>query len=236
MPEIVIVSDDHHMPAYLGMPAGTGPWPGVVVLHDALGQTSASRQQVDWLAASGYLAVAPDLFARGNRMLCLLSVGRQMVARSGTAFADIEAARLTLAVRPDCTGQIGVIGFCMGGGFALLCAAGRGFDAASVNYGSVPKDVETLLAGACPVVGSYGGRDRMLKGAAGRLDGALQAISVARDVREYADASHSFLEVHDGKTGWMMARIGMGFHAASAADARRRILAFFADHLGRSRP
>ena len=59
MPEIVIMSDDQAVPAYIGVPLGRGPWPGVVVLHDALGQTDASRQQVDWLAASGYLAVAP---------------------------------------------------------------------------------------------------------------------------------------------------------------------------------
>ncbi len=53
MPDIVIASGEQAVPAYLGIPAGDGPWPGVVVLHDALGQTDASRDQVDWLAASG---------------------------------------------------------------------------------------------------------------------------------------------------------------------------------------
>ncbi len=43
----------------------------------------------------------------------------------------------------------------MGGGFALLSATQKGFDVASVNYGPVPKDAEALLAGACPIVGSY---------------------------------------------------------------------------------
>ncbi|MDX7954030.1 dienelactone hydrolase family protein, partial [Lichenihabitans sp. Uapishka_5] len=66
MPEVVIAGGGNAIPAYLGIPDGNGPWPGVVVLHDALGQTDASRGQVDWLAASGYLAIAPDLFARGN--------------------------------------------------------------------------------------------------------------------------------------------------------------------------
>lgn len=231
MPDIKIAPGKQTVSAYFGIPAGDGPWPGVVVLHDALGQTDASREQVDWLAASGYLAVAPDLFARRNRLLCLLAVSRQLASRQGTAFDDIKAAQTWLVDRPDCTGRTGVIGFCMGGGFALLSATRKGFDVASVNYGPVPKDAEALLAGACPIVGSYGGRDRMMKGAARHLDDALQANGVEHDVREYPDAGHAFLEVHSGKLGWVMARLGMRFHGASAADARQRILAFFAHQL-----
>jgi carboxymethylenebutenolidase len=231
MPDVLIAYGGQRMPAYLAVPAGIGPWPGVVVLHDALGQTEASRGQADWLAASGYLAIAPDLFARGNRLLCLLAVSRQLVTRQGTAFEDIEAARAWLLDRPDCTGRTGVIGYCIGGGFALLSAVQKGFDVASVNYGPVPKDAEGLLAGACPIIGSYGARDRVTKGSALRLDDALTANGVEHDVREYGDAGHAFLEVHGGRHGWLMARLGMRLHGPSAADARRRILAFFSDYL-----
>ena len=226
------------LPGYLAAPAASGPRPGVVVLHDLVGMSHDLRRQADWLADAGYLAVAPDLFRGDRRPTCMIRMMRETRRREGPTFADIGATGRWLAERPDCTGRVGVIGFCLGGGFALLLAAQHAFDAASVNYGPVPKSAysEEVLAGACPVVGSYGARDPGLRGAGDRLARVLSAVGVDHDVATYPDAGHSFLNDHDPADLPALFAVqfrvtGNPYHETSAQDARRRILDFFGRHL-----
>jgi carboxymethylenebutenolidase len=165
----------------------------------------------------------------------VLATMRASRSGKGAAYENIEAARQWLASRDDCTGRVGIIGFCMGGGFALLSAPQFEFAAASVNYGEVPDDAEERLAGTCPIVGSYGRRDRTLKGHAERLERALTKLDVAHDVKEYPDARHSFLNrLNAGPVLTPIVRFaGYDYHHPSAEDAWRRIFSFFDGHLSK---
>jgi carboxymethylenebutenolidase len=218
---------------YLARPAGIGPRPAVVMIHEIFGLDEVMRGHADRLAGFGYLTLAVDLFSAGSTARCLVATMTAMMRGRGRAFADISAAHDYLADSPECTGKIGVIGFCIGGGFALL-TANNGFDAAAVNYGQLPRHLDEAVAGACPIVGSYGGRDPSLRGAARRLDAALDNAGVTHDVKEYAAASHAFL--NDAEAGPRVLRpflrvAGIGPESESAKDAWDRIERFFATHL-----
>ncbi|MDQ6716291.1 MAG: dienelactone hydrolase family protein [Actinomycetota bacterium] len=221
--------------AYAVRPPGSGRVPGVVVVHEAFGLQDVTRRQAEHLASLGYAVVAPDLFSDGGAMRCLRTTMRSMRTGRGRAYQDIAAARQWLLDQDDSNGAVGIIGFCMGGGFALATAAGHGFDASSVNYGMLPSTPD-VLEGACPIVASYGGRDASLAGAAGKLEHHLTRLGVAHDVKEYPEAGHSFLN-DEQSVPWYLAPVlrvaGFGPQPEAAADAWGRIARFFSQHLAR---
>ena len=219
-------------PGYLAAPTGTGPWPGVVVIHESWGLNTDIRASAHRLTSGYYLALAPDLYEGKSFARCFRGVFRQLHAGSGPAFDAIDAARAALAARQDCTGKVGVLGFCMGGGFALLCAPRGEFSAASVNYGQVPDDAERALAGSCPVVASYGARDPMGAGPPRRLEEALTALDVPHDVKVYPGAGHSFMGI---KPSWLTPLVRLArldYRQDDAEDSWHRIFTFFGEHLG----
>ena len=213
---------------------GISQWPAVVMVHEAFGLTDVMRRQAERLARRGFVVLMPDLFTMGGARSCLRATFRALLSGQGRAFVDIERSREWLVSRDDGTGRVGILGFCMGGGFALL-AASRGFNASSVNYGMLPKDLDAALGGACPIVASYGGQDGSMRGAAAKLEAATTRADIPHDVKEYPTAGHSFL--NDAPSGPKILQplfsrvLGVGPDPVAAADAWARIEGFFDEHL-----
>ncbi|MEO3786386.1 dienelactone hydrolase family protein [Actinocorallia sp. B10E7] len=216
---------------HLSVPQGKGPFPGVVVLQDAFGLTAELRRVCDHLAENGYLAHAPSLYRRGR---CVQQVFRGLMRDEGPVYDRIRQARDELTARPDCTGRVGVMGFCMGGRFALV-AGGRGvFDAASVNYGVLRgiEEFEDLLDAPCPVVASFGGKDKLVPlPDVERYREALERKGAPVDLKVYPEVSHSFFQNYTGVRGAYMKVSGMTHDPEASADGWSRILAFFGEHL-----
>lgn len=215
---------------------GPGPHPGVVVLHESFGLNDDIRRIAARFAEAGYCALAPDLYSHGTRIACLSRVLLDMMSgRIAREIADIHAAREALAAREELDpGRIAIAGFCQGGGFALIAGARPGFSAAAVNYGMVPSS-RSILEGMCPVVASYGARDRVVgRRMAERLEGHLSELGVPHEIKTYEGVGHSFFSKVDGWQGWL-ARVptgmAVGYDEQAAEDGWKRMLTFFEQHV-----
>lgn len=218
------------IPGYLAAPSDASPWPGVMVLHQGYGLDDDIRRITDRVAAMGYLAVAPDL-VDGRGWRCLARLFRDLRRGHGEAIEKLESVIAWIRARADCTGQVGTIGFCLGGGFAFLLGARGEVDAAAPSYGLAPRD----FTSSCPVVASYGARDRLHRGQAAKARRLLAEAGVAQDVKVYQTAGHSFMNQSDGDHRLVelisQPFLAVGYDREAAEDAWSRIEAFFREHL-----
>jgi carboxymethylenebutenolidase len=128
----------------------------------------------------------------------------------------------------------------MGGDFALMMAPRDGVSAASVNYGGATQEVERALPAVCPIVGSFGAKDRWpgIRKVPARLESMLSEAGVEHDIKVYPGAGHGFLNdlQPEEMPIWVKAIAKLAaasFDEPSALDARRRIAGFFDTHLQR---
>ncbi|BAX93080.1 dienelactone hydrolase family protein [Mycobacterium shigaense] len=229
MTTIEIDTPDGPIDALLSTPPGTGPWPGVVVIHDAFGYGRDKQQTNERIAQAGFVAITPNMYARGGRVRCITRVMRELQTQRGRALDDILAARNYLQSRPDCTGQVGIAGFCMGGQFALLMSP-KGFSASAPFYGApLPQHLDNALEGACPIVASFGDRDPLGKGAPEKLQKVTAAKHITTDIKTYPGVGHSFANTLPAQP--LLRIAGFGYDQAATEDAWTRVFAFFGEHL-----
>jgi carboxymethylenebutenolidase len=229
MTTIQIDTPDGPIDALLNLPQGQGPWPGVVVIHDILGYGRDKESTNERIARAGYVAMTPNLYSRGGRIRCITRVMRDLMTQRGRALDDILAARDHMQAMPECTGRIGIAGFCMGGQFALVMSP-KGFGASAPFYGTpVPRNISKTLEGACPIVASFGGRDPLGRGAADRLREATAAKQITTDIKVYPGVGHSFANNIPGQP--LLRITGFGYDEAATEDAWSRVFAFFGEHL-----
>jgi len=228
-----IAAPDGPIDALISVPDGDGPWPGVVVVHDAFGYVPDNQSTSARIAAAGFVAITPNLYSRGGRVRCITRVFRELLTQRGRALDDILAARDHVQSMPECTGSVGVVGFCMGGQFALVMAP-KGFGASAPFYGTpLPRNLIKTLDGACPIVASFGRRDPLGVGAPARLRKVAEDTGIPADIKVYPDAGHCFANQLPGQP--LLRITGFGYHDAATEDAYRRIFAFFNQYLASPR-
>ena len=203
---------------------------GVVVIHEIFGRRPEIDRVVERFSSAGYAAVAPDLMDRG-RWRCLREVFGAMRsgATDGIAVRQGRNARAWLCERTGLAAQqVGLIGFCFGGGYALL--AGAGWAAVSTNYGPIPK--ASAMRGIGRVIACYGSRDRGMRKSPGQLKERLAELGHEPAEIHELDAGHSFLTDQPMRLLKLVPGMSIGDYPDARAAGWAKIMAFFDRHLG----
>jgi carboxymethylenebutenolidase len=215
--------------AYLARPSEGKNLVGVLILHEIYGLTDSIRNTATRFASEGYVALAVDLYSNGrNRPLCIFKTGMDLLVNANKSqhMGELDEAIKFLQSHPQIdANRIGIIGFCMGGGYALAFAVhSQQLKAASIFYGTNPRPLKSV-ANACPVVGSYADRDPFIKtkihpNQARKLEQMLEYYNRPHDIKIYPHTKHSFFD-----------DTSKAYNPEAAADSWHRTLLFFNEHL-----
>ncbi|HET7434703.1 MAG TPA: dienelactone hydrolase family protein [Thermoanaerobaculia bacterium] len=209
---------------YLAAPTDAGKHPAIIVIHEWWGLDDWIRQQADRFRDQGYVVLAVDLY-RGHAAKSPEEAHELMRGLpEDRALADMKAAFDFLAARPDVDPQhIGVIGWCMGGGYALALTTNEPrLAASSINYGRLVTDENTIAKIKAPILGNFGGKDRGIAPADVKaFDAALKKQGKTADIKIYDNSGHAFMNPNNKE----------GYVAADANDAQARIDRFFGQTL-----
>ncbi len=211
---------------YLALPEGENG-PGVIVIQEWWGLVDHIRDVCERFAAAGYVALAPDLYDGVTVPLTEPDeAGKAMMAlKMGKAARDMSGAVDEL-LRRGRGAQVGVIGFCMGGGLALVLATQRPDAVAAVVpcYGLIPwPDVQPDYAAlSAAVLGHYAGDDDFFTPAAAEaLAEQLRGLGKEVEIVIYPDTDHAFFNDTRPEV----------YKAEAAAALWDRTLTFFNEHL-----
>jgi len=230
MIEIQTLEHDASFMAYRAEPEGT-PRAAIIVIQEIFGVNQGIKRKCERLAAEGYLAIAPDLFWRLQPGINLdPDVPEQFQQALGwmgkfdqdAGVRDIEATIRAARAKLGGSGKVGVVGYCLGGRLAFMCATRTDSDA-SVGYYGVGLDgllgekhaIAKPLLLHIPAEDHFVGKDAQAEIHAG-LDGHPQVT-----IFDYPGEDHGFAT-----------EMGKRRSAASADLADSRTMAFFAENLG----
>ena len=231
--EVRIAVQGREVAAYRAIPAGASGLPTIILVHEIWSVHEYFKDLCRRLAQRGYLAVAPDLFARqGDVSRAELDDIRKIVATVPDAqvMADLDATADWAATHGGDSGRLGVTGFCWGGRITWLYAAHNPRLKAGVAwYGPVAKPstpitprqpVDVAAELKAPVLGLYGGADAGIPNdTVERMRAAIRAAGKASEIVLYPDMPHAF-----------HADYRPTFRKEAADDGWQRMLQWFARH------
>ena len=217
-------SGDETVSGMIYTPAGKGPFPALIVIHEWGGLNDWVKGQASKLADEGYVVLAIDLYRGKVADTPELAHELMRGVPEDRATRDLKAAFAYLAAQPNVKkDRIGAIGWCMGGGYSLDVALTEPSLAADViNYGHLATDPEELKKIHAPILGLFGGQDRGITPEdVKKFQAAMEKLGKKIEVKIYPDAGHAFENPNNKQ----------GYRAEDAADAWQRTVIFLAGAL-----
>lgn len=221
---IELTSGKEKIKAYVVMPEGKGPYPGLLVIQEWWGLNDWMKEKARHLAAQGYVAIVPDLY-RGNVATEMASARKLMMGMpQDRALRDLKAATDVLADMKEVNkDKLGVIGWCMGGGLALQTSlVDKRLKACVICYGRIVTDADKLEPLNAAVLGIFGKEDKGIPIADVRKFGEAlkKAGKSVEAIREY-EAGHGFMREKNGP------KDNPEYRAGPAKEAWKEIDKFF---------
>ena len=180
---------------YLVRPAGaTGKLPGVLVVHENRGLNPHIEDIARRIALEGFMAVAPDALTPLGGYPGAADTARERFAKLDPAKVreDFVAAAGYLKSRPDCTGKIGVVGFCFGGGIANMLATRLPDLSGAVPFYGVQPKAEDVAHIKAPLLIHYAEHDDRINAGIPAFEAVLKANQVKYQLFTYAGTQHGF--------------------------------------------
>lgn len=209
---------------YLVVPATPGKHPAIIAIHEWWGLNDWVKEQANKFAELGYVTLAVDLYRGKSTTDPMVAHELMRGLPQDRAIRDLKAAFTYLASRTDVEpGKIGVVGWCMGGGYSILLAQNEPkLAACAVNYGALPTEPQDIAKIHAPVLGNFGADDIGIPpNAVHAFADEMKADGKTADVKIYDGAGHAF-ENPNNKTG---------YRPQAAKDAWNRMVAFFMANL-----
>ena len=224
MPDVEFEANGGTASGYLAEPDGDGP--GIVVLQEWWGVDEHVREICDRFAGEGFLALAPDLYHGETTDQPDEAQQKMMAMNMDEAEKEMRGAVEYLLEHPKCNGQVGSVGFCLGGGLSVWAASANPKVGAAVTfYYVMPHGKPDFSRINAPVLGHFGTNDDYISVEdAKALEQELQSAGVEAAFEFYEGAGHAFFGPHN--------RIGT-YHSEHARNAWQRTIDFFKRHLGR---
>jgi carboxymethylenebutenolidase len=182
--------------AYVARPAGSGPFPVVIMIHEFFGINESITGKADGLAEQGYLVIAPDTFRGSTTSLIPRAIYQVITTKPEQVNADLDSVYSWLEGQAEVDpARIAIIGFCYGGRTSLLYSLHNSKLAASVVfYGSPVTDPEILKNLPGPILGIFGGADQSIPvEEVQAFDAALTQANIKHEITIYDDQPHAFV-------------------------------------------